>query len=367
MVTLSNGERVFRSMNPIENHPECQACHDPGRRLNGLLLTDISMAPLEQPLKADLTENLLWWAGTILVTVFIVNLAMSRLVIRRLEKVVNTLKHFGQGQLDLRLPVEGQDQIGLLAAAFNDMGQQIQSEGDKNRSLSDDLRRQLARQQDLLKRLITAQEDERKRVARELHDELGQALSGLALHSEATERFIHSDPDRALDQLSLTRHLIARTTQEMYNLILALRPSVLDDLGLSAALHAHLERSLTGTGIEFQFDASQLTGRLPPVVETTLYRVFQEALSNVVKHSGADHLKITLARRDGIFEGEIEDNGRGFDLDQLKPETDNPHGLGLLGMQERVAQCNGVMDIHSRPGEGTRIRIVIPLEEACDE
>ena len=363
VVTLPGGERVFRSMNPIENQLECQGCHNPSQHLNGLLLTDISMAPLEQPLKTDLRENLLWWGGTILVTVFIANLAMSRLVIRRLERVVKTLEKFGRGHLDLRLPAEGPDQIGQLAAAFNDMGQRILSEGDKNRELSDNLRHQLVRQQDLLKRLITAQEDERKRVARELHDELGSTLTGLSLHSEAMGRFITSDPDKALEQLYITQDLIGKTTQQMYELILALRPAVLDYLGLASALRSLAEKVLLGNGITFELDSSGLTDRLPPSIEITLYRIFQEALSNVVRHSGANHVKITLYQHNSMFEGEIVDNGRGFDSANFGQDANSPRGLGLLGMQERIAQCEGSVDIISKIGEGTRIRVNVSLAD----
>jgi len=367
VITLDDGQRVFRSMHPIENSPECAGCHDPRERLIGLLLTDISVGPFETALAADLRANLLWWGSTILVTALIVNLAMRHLVIHRLEKVANALEDFGSGKRDLRLTSGSSDEIGQIEKDFNEMGQRIQVEEAENLALSKDLQHQTAQQHELLKRLITAQEDERKRVARELHDELGQALSGLALHSGVMEQFIDSDPNRAHQHLSLTRDLIARTTQQMYELILALRPSVLDDLGLSAALRSHLERVLTGSGIKYQLDSSGMNKRLPPAIETALYRIFQEALSNIVKHSGADEVKITLAKRDGVFEGEIVDNGRGFNQEDTKQEVNNPHGLGLLGMQERVAQCNGTVEITSRPGEGTRIRVFIPLSEGCYE
>jgi len=189
-------------------------------------------------------------------------------------------------------------------------------------------------------------------------------LSGLALHSEAMEQLINSDPKRALEQLFLTRDLIGKTTQQMYDLILALRPSVLDDLGLAAALRSHAERVLNGSGITFKLDPSGLIKRLPPSIETALYRIFQEALSNVVKHSKADQVKIMLTQRNGVFEGEIVDNGHGFNLENIDREVDNPHGLGLLGMRERLVQCGGSMDIISREGEGTRIQILIPLAKA---
>ncbi len=364
VVTLSDGQRVFRSMNPIENRPVCQACHDPDQRLIGLLLTDIPMAPLEAPLAASLQENLLWWAGTILTAVIVVNLAMSSLVIRRLEAVAQALARFGRGQLGLRLPTNNPDEIGQLAAAFNEMGQRIQSEEAENRALSENLRREATQRYELLKRLIAAQEDERKRVARDLHDGLGQDLAGLALRLEAIEKQAVNQPEQARTQLQQARALIAETTERAYAMILALRPSALDDLGLAPALRVHAGRALKDTGVDFKLESRDLTRRLPAEIETALFRIFQEALTNVVRHAGARKVFVSLAVRDGSFEGEIGDDGRGFDLREVRTDGHGPHGLGLLGMEERVAQCGGTLDILSRPGAGTRIRIRIPLPEA---
>ncbi|MGE5123823.1 MAG: histidine kinase [Acidobacteriaceae bacterium] len=361
VVKEDDGQQVFRSMQPIENSPACSQCHDSQQRLIGLLLTDISVAPFEAAFIADLRENLLFGSSIVLISAIIITLVLGSLVIHRLERVAGALASFGSGKRNLRLDTGSLDEIGQLEVDFNEMGQRIQAEEAENRALSEDLRHQTAQQQELLKQLITAQEDERKRVARELHDELGQSLSGLALHSEVMEQLIHSDPERALEQLLLTRGLIDKTTQQMYELILALRPSVLDDLGLAAALNSLANRVLNVCGITFKLDTSSLIHRLPPSIETTLYRTFQEAMTNVVKHSGADQVKITLAQRGDIFEGEIMDNGHGFRLENLDREANNPHGLGLLGMQERLAQCGGTMHIISRDGEGTRIQIQIPL------
>jgi PAS domain S-box-containing protein len=235
----------------------------------------------------------------------------------------------------------------------------------ENRKLAESLRRQSAQRGMLLKGLITAQEDERKRVARELHDELGQALGGLALQVGTVEHLIASDADRAIGQLDGIRALISETTDRMYGLILDLRPSALDDLGLAAALGACADRMLADTGITFTLGADELTDRLPPEVETTLYRIFQEALSNVVRHAGAKRVCITLARRDGAFEGEIADDGRGFDPEAVPLDERSPRGLGLLGMRERVAQCGGELEIISQPGSGARLRICIPLAEGA--
>jgi signal transduction histidine kinase len=364
VVSEDNGQRVFRSMQPIKNSPACSQCHDPQQRLLGLLLTDITVAPFEGAFTSDLRQNLLLGISTILISAILANLVMRRLVTRRLERVANALAGFGGGNRDLRLNTSSTDEIGRLEVDFNEMGQRIQAEESENQALSEDLRRQTTQQQELLKRLITAQEDERKRVARELHDELGQSLSALSLHSEVVGKFIHSDPERAVEQLFLTRELINRTTDQMYELILALRPSVLDDLGLVAALRSHAERLFNGSGITFNLDSSGLVKRLPPSIETALYRIFQEALSNIIRHSGADQVKVTLIRRDGFFEGEIADNGRGFDTEIIERKVNSPHGLGLLGMRERVAQCGGSMELISGKGEGTRIQVRIPLVKA---
>lgn len=363
VISAEDGQRVFRSMQPIENSPECSKCHSTEKPLIGLLLTDIYVAPFEASLTADLRENLIWAVATIVIIILVVNLVMGRLVIDPLEKVTAALARFGRGERDILLTNGRSDEIGQLENDFNQMVSQIQSEEIENRGLSENLRQQTLRQQELLKRLIDAQEGERKRIARELHDELGQSLTGLALQSERMEQIITTDPDLACEQLSQTRELIGKTTQQMYELILALRPSVLDDLGLAAALRSLAKRVLPVDGFEFQLDSSQLTDRLPPSIEIALYRIFQEALSNVVKHSHADQVVITLAQRDGHFEGKISDNGRGFDPQSIDLEAGSHRGLGLLGIQERAAQCGGTIEINSMPGKGTSISVRIPLEE----
>lgn len=367
VVTLPEEQRIFRSMNPIENRPACHACHSPDERLLGLLLTDISMAPLEAPLASALRENVLWWAATIFITVLVVNLAVSGFVLRRLEGLAAAIADLRYGQLPSLLPESQPDEIGQVANAFNEMASQVEARDAENRALSESLRHESAQRGELLKRLISAQEDERKRVARELHDELGQPLAGLAMRAEAMERFITSDPDRALEQLGQMRALTTRTADRMYDLILDLRPSALDDLGLTAAVRAHAERLLAGTGIAFELNAREFTGRLPQEVETAVYRTFQEALSNVVRHAEAKRVRVVLTRRDGAFEGEIVDDGKGFDPETLHLDGQSPRGLGLLGMRERVTQCGGQLRIVSEPGKGTQLRIRVPLEDVpCD-
>lgn len=367
VVTLPDGDRVFRGMNPIENRAACQECHEPAQQLLGILLTDISMAPLEEPLEAHLREYIIWMVATILVTVLIANIAVSQFVLKRLEGFASAIATLGRGELPPQLSEKEQDEIGQLAHVFNNMALELTTREKENLELSDNLQRQSKQRGELLKRLITAQEDERKRVARELHDELGQSLAGLGLHSEAVEQFIQSDPSRALKQLAQTRSLINETTAQMYDLILALRPSVLDDLGLVSALQAYTDKLLTADQISFSIDSSGIKNRLPSEVETALYRIFQEALNNVVRHSKADNVKIKLNQNNGYFEGEITDNGIGFDLQSVITGENDPRGLGLLGMRERAEQFCGELIITSQLGEGTQLQVRIPLEDTnCD-
>ena len=352
VVSLSGGERVFRTMNPIVNLPQCQECHDPTQHLNGVLLTDISMAPLEASLSNGLWQHFFWWFAAILVSVIIVNLVLDRFVLFRLNKITHAIRDLGLGQQLSPLPENQDDEVSQVSLALNEMSRQVEKRNTERG--------------ELLRRLITAQEDERARVARDLHDELGQALAGLALQTEAIKMLIHSNPEKALGLLNQTQNLIEATSEQMYNLILALRPSVLDDLGLVAALRVHADRILKDTKIQFTLDSSGFTGRLPWDVETALYRIFQEAMHNVVRHAHASNVHVTLSLENNIFRGVIVDDGQGFDVEAIRSNSDKPRGLGLLGMQERVTQYHGQIEVSSNTKGGTKIVISIPLAEISD-
>ena len=359
VVTGGEDQPVFRSMHPIENQPQCYGCHDPDKRINGLLLTDLSIAPVESALAADLRHNLAWWAGTVLVTGLLANLAVNRMVLRRLSGLSSAMADMGRKGPAVRLAERPADEIGRLSAAFNMMTERIQQREIENQELSEALKRRAEERGELLERLITAQEEERKRVARELHDELGQGLSSAALTIEVAQRSIEGDPVKASRHLDQAHEVIADATERMYDLIMGLRPSVLDDLGLVAALWSHAERTLEPAGISFKMDASAATDRLPPATETALFRIFQEAITNVLRHANASLVVLRIAVVDGSVEAEVEDNGVGFGHD-LWGDDGGRRGLGLLGMRERTQQLGGRIDVLSRPGEGTKLLIRIP-------
>ncbi len=366
VVTTSAGDTVFRSMQPIENQPECYQCHDAGQRLNGLLLTDISIAPVEGALATDLRDNLAWLAGSVIITAVLAYFAVNRWVLRRLSGLAEAMDNVGQGDFPRDLPEQPADELGRLSAAFNRMADQVEKRDEENTALSNKLRERADERGQLLERLIAAQEEERKRVARELHDELGQALIGTALSVEVAHKAIESDPSGASHQLEQAHDLIADATDRMYDLILGLRPSVLDDLGLLAALRTHAERTLEPEGVSFEIDGSGLSERLPPHLETALFRIFQEAIGNVVRHAHANHVTLRIATKDELLTASIVDDGVGFEPEAFRSDGVEKRGLGILGMRERATLVGGQIAIDSLPGEGTQVKVTIPLTEVPD-
>ena len=214
-----------------------------------------------------------------------------------------------------------------------------------------DLSRRVA--QDALERAIAAQETERRRLALELHDETGQELTSILLGLRAVEE-AQTDDERTA-AIGEVRALAEQTLQTVRRLAVELRPKALDDFGLVPALERLAESFGERTGMKVEVEAAGLEARLPESVETTLYRVVQEALTNVVKHAQAGHVSIVLARRGSAATAVVEDDGRGFD-----PASENG-GIGLAGMRERLALIGGRLEVESGPGVGTTIVAEAPL------
>jgi PAS domain S-box-containing protein len=212
----------------------------------------------------------------------------------------------------------------------------------------------------LLHKIISAQEDERRRIARELHDEVGQSLTALLVGLRAMEQAMRRSPrDGETAELS---KIAEQTLNDVQRLAVGLRPSVLDDVGLEAALTRYLEDFSRIHGIET--DLKILSGRrLPYAVETTLYRLVQEALTNVAKHAGAQNASVMVVNTAESVQVIIEDDGHGFDVESMLKKQPDRH-LGLHGMRERVALLDGNITIESKPGGGTSISVMIPMREA---
>jgi two-component system CheB/CheR fusion protein len=221
----------------------------------------------------------------------------------------------------------------------------------------------------LLRRLVLAQEEERSRIAREMHDQFGQ-LTVLSLKLEALKKDC-ADNTHLCEQVEMAQAIAQQLDAEVDNLIWEMRPTALDDLGLEEALKSYIQRWSVHLGIQVEFHATAIDpDRLTLEIETVLYRIAQEALNNVAKHAQASTVAIVLERRRGQVSLIIEDDGVGFDFQEVRGESDI--GLGLIGMRERATLLGGTIEIETQPTRGTTVVVRIPLRplrdtEAIDE
>jgi two-component system, NarL family, sensor histidine kinase DevS len=218
-----------------------------------------------------------------------------------------------------------------------------------------DLSQRVAR--DTVRRVVEAQELERRRLARELHDETGQALTSILLGLKAIRAA--EDPAEAERAESDVRDLVVQALQDVRRLAVELRPTALDDFGLVPALERLASTFEERSGIRTGLEGGLGDGRFPPEVETVLYRLVQESLTNVVKHAAAEHVSIVLTRRNGGIGVIVEDDGQGFAPDETRDEA-----LGLVGMRERIALVGGTLAVESTPGAGTAVVAYVPLADA---
>lgn len=212
----------------------------------------------------------------------------------------------------------------------------------------------------LSKRFLDAQEAERAHFSRELHDEVGQALNAISISLGTLARLTEGNT-AAQARINDTLDLIARTAENVHRFARELRPAMLDELGLEAALRACVRGFAERTGITVEFHGKLPGNLLAADQRTVIYRVAQESLNNVAKHASATHVDVILWREGGLAILEIRDNGRGFSRPPRRVEPDRQR-LGLLGMEERVRLVNGRFNIESRPSAGTIVRVEIPLD-----
>jgi signal transduction histidine kinase len=354
------GERLFRNCKPIVNQSECQACHSPQDRFNGVLVTDLSMQSVDELLAADLRTNVLLSSAVILATILVLNALMSRMVVTKLERLVEAIKAFSSGHTPYAVRIQSADEIGELAESFRRMASQVSEHTQELERLNEELRRKETLRGQLLAKLITAQEEERKRIARDLHDQLGQALSAMTMGMEAAECALPSAQDGLKERLKHAKSLATRALDQTHALILDLRPVALDDLGLVAAMRSYAEQHLSPRGIEVQISTRGTVRRLAPELEMVLFRIVQEAINNIANHAHAEHVALSLDFGPAAVQVLVQDDGCGFDRNLLMGGEDQRQGLGLLGMQERALLADGTFQIDSQPGRGTRVVITVP-------
>ena len=283
---------------------------------------------------------------------------------RPVRRLTVAARSIAEGVLDQPLRIYRNDEIGVLAQSFEVMRQKLlEAEGQRilwDQEMEARVKERTEQVHTLLASVISAQEEERKRVARELHDQIAQDLATLAITLQrlAQGSLGAQEEDRA--SLEQVQQQLGMTLKEMRRMISDLRPSALDDLGLEAAVRDYAESRAEGTGLRVQFEAVGAAASMNDSTQTALFRIIQEAISNVVRHAEAQHLKVMLALSDDEVKATVEDDGKGFEVSSVAQTQDAPK-FGILGMRERAALLRGTVEIHSQPGYGSTVHVWIPL------
>ncbi len=301
------------------------------------LATHLNVSPYATPMSLIIFITIGWLVSVVL------NFVVLQIAFRPLTELGKVMKRVRAGERSLRAPLTGVDsQADQLAEAFN-MVLEALDEASRLRA----------------SQIIQAQEQERQRIARELHDETSQVLTSLLISLTLLEESVETQEAR--ERIADTRALAHSTLRAIRNLSIDLRPSALDDLGLLPALRWYVKEYQKKCSINVEFHATGFKERLPAEMETALYRIVQECLTNTAKHANANRVTITLKEETNRVYARITDDGQGFDYEALLKTPGQERGLGLAGMNERAVLLDGTLNIHSTPERGTIIEVSIPL------
>ncbi|PWB63261.1 MAG: hypothetical protein C3F14_08500 [Deltaproteobacteria bacterium] len=374
----------------------CHRCKesspDSRREKDMLAFAPLSMAPwgviVRDPQEAvflpsvHLREGFVVLSVISIITATLLAIGLSRSIVRPVRSLITATQRIARGNLRDPIEVSTKDEIGTLSQSFDEMRIKLAESLESIQSYSVELESRVAERTKelnrskeklatLLRKVFTVEEEERKRIARELHDDTSQSLNAILIALDSIViHFSEYDPIRK--QLLQIREQCMAMLKGVHQMIKDLRPPILDDLGLESAIKWVLEKHIGERGIPFQFRTSGSRERLKDrtrgvldysKIELALFRVVQESIINISKHAGARHVAVVAAFGDAGIELSIEDDGKGFDVRKATDtERENTHlGLGLVGMEERVRLLDGKLSIWSEPGKGTRIQVFIPV------
>lgn len=276
----------------------------------------------------------------------LINYLLMRVAFHPLFLLRETMEDIRRGDREKRAPaISGDPDVAELAATLNQMLDQL-----------------ARHQRSVASQILRALEDERKRFARELHDETSQALTNLVIRLDLVKDSLTGDVDSSqlAEEIGRIRDMAANALTETRRITFDMRPTILDDLGLVPALRWYVKHKLDPLGIQVEMDVTGFQGRLPDEVETALFRIVQEALTNVQKHARARNVKVTMRETEDLLTAEVLDDGVGFSMLELEGADAAGRGLGLFGMRERAELVGGRLTIESIRGRGTTVKVVIP-------
>jgi two-component system, NarL family, sensor histidine kinase NreB len=369
----------------------CHVCHVAQHR-EEKLTTIVAFVPLEtapwgvsvqEPERdvfassMELKRNLTVLGVIFIVTALLLTVGINRSIVNPLKELIGGTDHISKGDLTLSISPQGSDEIGVLSRSFEIMRLKLIESRDsivrqnmelehRVRERTRQIRDSQKRSEMLLKKVISSQEDERKRIGRELHDDTLQQLSAVLMRIDMCKLQPQTFTPNKVEEL---RGIVITAIDSIIAIMQNLRPTLLDDLGLTAAIKSLVDIHLGEKGIKYNVDTIGMTDkRFRPEVEITLFRIVQEAISNIGRHAKAKNVSVLIKCDHDAVHVNIEDNGVGFEVNSLYHQSSHDmrdrRGLGILGMKERVILIGGEMDIHSQPGIGTKIGIRIPLLQA---
>jgi len=324
---------------------------------------------------AESVNAALWrsvqWGAVLGVISIVLALALVQFhivnIFRPLRSLTKSTKRIAAGHLDEPLEVSGVAEVYDLAVNFDRMRARLKALLERERMLAESLELQVEKKsqalaevcrvrEHLLAQLISSQEEERRRVSRELHDATSQELANLIVRLGALSRMV--EDEEVLKQINVLRTQAVQTLEGVNRIVLDLRPGLLDEYGLVPAVHWYADARLESTGISARMDVKGSPHEISSYAQASIYRMVQEAINNVAQHSQASEVVIRIDWRAEELQIEVEDDGIGFDTETAF-DVANGH-YGLLGIRERVALLSGALDIQSSPGAGTRIIIRVP-------
>lgn len=393
ILTQCNRKKFFTTIisEKQERVTTCHRCHISGntssKQTMMLAFVPLEMAPwgisIQEPEEhvyapaSRLKQTFTILAVIFIGTAFILTIGISRSIVDPLNDLIRGTDRIARGNLSKPIPYQGNDEIGILGQSFETMRLKLvesmeritrhaQELETRVRQRTHQINESQKRAELLLQKVISTQEDERKRIGRELHDDTLQELSAVLMRIDLCR--LHPQ-DITIGDIDKIRHIIGQTLEGVIGIIQNMRPTLLDDLGLVSAIKSLLDIHLGENSINYFVNTTGVTDRrFRPEVEITLFRILQEAVSNTARHARAENVFVLIKIEKNVIHVEIEDDGDGFDLDSLfvmgSHNAKDRRGLGLLGMKERVALIGGKIEVCSSHGLGTQVDIRIPLMEA---
>ncbi|RMF37385.1 MAG: HAMP domain-containing protein [Chloroflexi bacterium] len=350
---------------PLQTAPWGVAVRQPARDV---------MAPLHR-----LQRLILLGGGAALIIVLLVtSWFIGRQIVGPIRALDEVSAQFAVGNLDVPVPAQGIDEVARLTAHLEQMRVRLETTLEDHRrwnealeemveertreltTLYEQLQGKEAVCKQLLGKVLTAQEEERARLARELHDTIGQSLTAIIMTTMAVENSLSPDFVAGREKLINVRRIATQALRDLRNLIFDLRPEALDDLGLVLALRSQAKKCLEPAGVQVRLRSVGLEDRLPAEVEIAVFRVVQEAITNIARHAQATEANISLTRKGNKLIVRVEDDGVGFDPASVM--QDEQKGWGLRGMEERITLLGGKFYIGSKPGQGTLVLAEVPLD-----